>query len=174
MDPISIAMGLAQFAPAIIKWVSGSDKAAEVADKVVDVAKAVTGQTSGEAALEAIKADPNLVLTFRTKLLEMEADLDKAYLADRQDARRHNAAIVQAKGGNHRANLMVLLDAIGLLACLFVLAFYREHLSGELVALVSTIASIFGLCLRDAHQFEFGSSRGSQEKNEALFGKLGK
>lgn len=31
-----------------------------------------------------------------------------------------------------------------------------------------SIAGFFGLGLRDAHQFEFGSSRGSQEKNELL------
>ncbi len=42
MDPISIAFGLAQFAPQIIKWITGSDKAADAAEKVVDIAEAVT------------------------------------------------------------------------------------------------------------------------------------
>jgi hypothetical protein len=34
--------------------------------------------------------------------------------------------------------------------------------------MISAIASFFGLGLRDAHQFEFGSSRGSQEKTDIL------
>lgn len=64
------------------------------------------------------------------------------------------------------------IDAIGLIVCLVILGFYRQTLPGEVIALISTIASIFGLCLRDAHQFEFGSSRGSREK-DALINKPG-
>jgi hypothetical protein len=39
MDPITIGMALAQFAPSLIKIFTGSDKAADVAGKVVDIAK---------------------------------------------------------------------------------------------------------------------------------------
>ncbi len=67
-----------------------------------------------------------------------------------------------------RADLMVLGDVIGLVACLVVLTFFRKDIPGEVVGLLSTVASIFGLCLRDAHQFEFGSSRGSREKNAVI------
>lgn len=66
---------------------------------------------------------------------------------------------------------MVLFDAAGLVACLLVLTFFRQNIPGEVVGLLSTIAGIFGLCLRDAHQFEFGSSRGSREKDILLNGK---
>lgn len=167
MDPISIAFGLAQFAPQIIKWITGSDKAAEAAEKVVDIAEAVTKE-HGPHALEALKADPSMVLQFRQAVMASEADLDKAYLADRADARKRDVAYVQAGRTNKRANFMVAMDAIGLIVCLLVLAFYADNLRGEAIALISTVASIFGLCLRDAHQFEFGSSRGSQEKTELL------
>lgn len=167
MDPITVAMGLAQFAPQIIKWVTGSDKAADAAEKVVGIAETVTGR-SGPDALDALKADPALVLQFRQAVMANEADLDKAYLADRADARKRDVAYVQAGRTNKRANFMVAMDAIGLIVCLLVLAFYADNLRGEAIALISTVASIFGLCLRDAHQFEFGSSRGSQEKTDLL------
>jgi len=72
---------------------------------------------------------------------------------------------------NQRADLMVLLDVIGLVACLVVLALFRKEVPSEVVVLLSSIASVFGLCLRDAHQFEFGSSRGSREKDRILGGK---
>jgi hypothetical protein len=41
-------------------------------------------------------------------------------------------------------------------------------LSGEVIGIVSTIAGIFGSCLKDACAFEFGSSRGSKEKETHL------
>jgi len=31
--------------------------------------------------------------------------------------------------------------------------------------IISTVAGIFGACLKDAYAFEFGSSRGSKEKD---------
>lgn len=67
-----------------------------------------------------------------------------------------------------RADVMVLLDVVGLVACLVVLAVYRKDLPGEVVALLGSIATTFGLCLRDAHTYEFGSSRGSREKDRLL------
>ena len=167
MDPISIAFGLAQFAPQVIKWLTGSDKAADAAGAVVEIAETVTGR-KGADALDALKADPALVLQFRQSVIAQEADLDKAYLSDRADARKRDIAFIENGRVNKRANFMVAMDAIGLIVCLLVLALYADNLRGEAIALLSTVASIFGICLRDAHQFEFGSSRGSQEKTELL------
>lgn len=168
MNPITIAFGLAQFAPQIIKWITGSDKAADAATAVVDIAKKVTGRDDGAAAVDAMKADPALVIQFRMMLAAQEADLDKAFLADRQGARARDIEYVHAGKNNVRADLMVLIDAVGLVACMIVLALYHDQLQGEVIALLSTIASIFGLCLRDAHQFEFGSSRSSVTKTDLL------
>lgn len=68
MDPVTIAMGLATFVPDIVKWVSGSDKAADAAQKVVDIAQKVTGTSSGEEALEAVKANPTLALQLQQEI----------------------------------------------------------------------------------------------------------
>src|SRR5260221_683364 len=104
MDPITIAMGLAQFAPGVIKWLTGSDKAALVADKVVDVAKVVTGKGTPEEALQALQADPALVLQFQQSMAALEADLDRASLAARQDARKRAAAFLEHGLRNRRAD----------------------------------------------------------------------
>lgn len=72
MDPISIAMGLAQFAPSIIKFFSGSDKDAEIAQRVVDAAQTLTGTASGPEALEKIKASSELQLKLRQIISEQE------------------------------------------------------------------------------------------------------
>ena len=71
-------------------------------------------------------------------------------------------------GKNTRADVMVGGAVLGLVSCLLVLVFFRQEVPGEVVGIVSTIAGIFGACLRDAFQFEFGSSRGSKEKDELL------
>jgi hypothetical protein len=181
MDPISIAFSLAQFAPEVIRWLSGSDKAAEAASKIVGLAEGVTGR-KGNDAVEAIKADPAMVLQFKQAVMLNEQELEKAYLADRSDARKRDIALAASGMRNKRADYMVLLDVIGLLAGLIgmmALGYVKakhpdaitEGVFGALLAQLSTITSYFGLCLRDAHQFEFGSSRGSKEKDEAFFGR---
>lgn len=164
MDPITTAFALAQFAPQVIKWITGSDKAAEAAGKVVGMAEAVTGRTGG-AAIEALAQDPALVLQFRQAVIAAEVDLDKAYLADRADARARDVEIIKSGRNNTRADVMVLGAVAGLITCLVSLVFFRNQVPGEVVGIVSTVAGIFGACLRDAFQYEFGSSRGSAEKS---------
>lgn len=167
MDPISIAMALAQFAPGIIKWVTGSDKAQEAAQKVVEVAQAATGTMTGQDALQKLQASPEAVLAFRQALAAQEADLDKAYLADRQSARA--MAVDLAKAGQRDIKpWMIAADTLGLVSCVVAIVHFHGVLPPGVETLLTTIATIFGLCLRDAHQFEFGSSRGSQEKSDQL------
>ena len=167
--PIQIALALAPVVPEILRWITGDDKskAAEVAEQVVDVAERVTGKFGMEAA-EAVRADPKLMIQFRTRVLEIDADLDKAYLADRQDARKRDVALAQAGHDNRRKDVMIIGAVIGLLACLWVLVFFRNQIPGEVVGILSTISGLFGACLRDAFQFEFGSSRGSASKSQDL------
>jgi len=85
MDPITIAMGLAQFVPQITKWITGSDKASAVAQKAVDIAQAVTGAPSGDAALKALQADPNLVLKYRQAVLDQEIEFEKFAVQNASD-----------------------------------------------------------------------------------------
>ena len=78
-------------------------------------------------------------------------------------------AFVVNKKSNTRADIMVIAAAVGLLSCLISLALFRSNLPGEAVGIISTIAGIFGSCLKDAYSFEFGSSRGSKVKDLAGF-----
>ncbi len=164
---IAAALEIAKIAaPKLVGALTGSDQAADVAERLVNAAQEVTGSGTPDGAIAKLKADPNLVLQLNLRAQEIEADLEKAYLADRQSARQRDVDLAKAGMKNERANWMVVLDAAGLISCLAVLIFFRKELPGEVVGIVSTIAGIFGACLRDAHQFEFGSSRGSKEKDE--------
>ena len=171
MELLTIALGLAQLAPNLMRFFGAGDKPVAVAEKVVDIARSVTGESTGEAALAQLQADPAKAQEFRMAALQSDTALEQAYLDDRKDARARDVTMTQAGYHNKRADLMVLFDVVGLIACLVVLTVFRKDVPGEVVGLLSTIAGIFGLCLRDAHQFEFGSSRGSREKDLLLGGK---
>lgn len=167
MAPIlPIVMGLSQVAPIIARWLGG-ENAGQVAEKVVGIAQVVTGAKSPEEALAKIQADAKLASDFQIAVMANEKDMEALYLADRQDARKRDVALVQAGRTNNRANWMIAGDVVGLIVCLVVLTTMPD-LPGEVRGIVSTIAGFFGLGLRDAHQFEFGSSRGSREKDEVL------
>lgn len=169
MDPITIALALAsQFAPTLIKYFSNSDTAATVAGQVIDIAKTVTGKGDVAELAPALAADPALALAFREKVLANDNDLYKASLVDVQNARARDVEFLHAGKRNVRADVMVALDVIGLISCLVVLCFFRDKIPGEALGLISTIAATFGLCLRDAHQFEFGSNRSSKDKDETI------
>lgn len=77
MDPITIAMSLAQFVPQITKWVTGSDKAEQVAQKAIEIAQTVTGKPTGDQALADLQADPALVLQYRQAVLAQEVSFQQ-------------------------------------------------------------------------------------------------
>lgn len=173
MDPISAALGVASLAaPYIGKWLFGDDGAA-VAQQVVAVAQKVTATDSPAAAQQALQANPELVAQLQTQLATLNADLERAYLQDRQSARARDVELARSGRSNVRADLMVAGVTLGLIACIVVLAFYRSQVPGEVVGILSTVAGIFGSCLKDAFGFEFGSSRSSKEKDALIAQSIG-
>lgn len=158
MDPITVAMGLAQFAPQIIKWVSGSDKAEQAAKQVVDIAQAVTGKRGNEA-LEAMNIDPKLAMDFRRAILEVEADLDQAYLADVQHART-----------THRDHWMpwALTLTLAAMVSLLVAGLFALPTPPENKEVVYLIAGQLIGAFGTAVAYWLGSSRGSAMKQDDI------
>lgn len=166
MDPISIAFGLAQFAPQIIKWITGSDKAAEAAGQVVAIAETVTGRT-GPDALDALKADPALVLQFRQAVMANETELDKAYLADLADARKRDTKFIETGTRNVRADLMFLLAVV--VTCGLVWVVWKDPGINEYVKGIFTLVlGRFLGYLDNIYNFEFGSTRSSKTKDSTI------
>ena len=166
MDPISIAFGLAQFAPQIIKWITGSDKAADAASAVVDIAETVTGR-KGVDALDALKADPALVLQFRQSVIAQEADLDKAYLADRADARKRDAVFISTGTRNYRADVMFFL-AVAMIAALVWLVWKDPTINEYMKGIFTLVLGRFLGYLDNIYNFEFGSTRASKTKDATI------
>ncbi|MES2252175.1 MAG: hypothetical protein V4482_00620 [Pseudomonadota bacterium] len=164
---VAAAMGLAEFAPAIVRWLSGDD-AEKVAADVVSSARRITGKDELSELFDELRTDPTVLIQFQKDMLSMETERELAYLKDRQGARDRDVLLAQAGHRNYRADVMVISAAVGMITCLASLAYFKDHLPGEAVGIISTIAGIFGACLKDAYAFEFGSSRGSKEKDSTV------
>jgi len=72
---IPILGELITLVPNITKWITGSDAAEEVAERVIGIARKVTGTDSDTAAIAALKADPNLVLKYEEALLTQQLEM---------------------------------------------------------------------------------------------------
>lgn len=78
MDPISIALGLAQFVPGLTRLLMG-DKAGKVADQVVKAATTIAGTDNPQEAIAYLNANPELQLKLQQELnhiviAELEAE----------------------------------------------------------------------------------------------------
>lgn len=160
---IHAALGLMEFAPIITKLISGADATNNetIAAKVVNMAEKLTGSSDVERARSRLKLSPELQVKF-------EQQVQQLALEDRANARERDTALFSLGRRNVRADIMVLSALLGLLGCLGALTLFKLSLSGEVIGIISTIAGIFGSCLKDAYAFEFGSSRGSKEKEGHL------
>lgn len=164
---VPLALTLTQFAP-LLTQIVGGEMPEKTAAKVVAVAKAITGTDDASNVVHVLKTNPQALMEFQRAVADLAVTEERMVLADRQSARGRDIAMIQAGRGSLRADVMVVAAAMGLLGCLGALIYYHNQLPGEAVGIVSTIAGIFGACLKDAYAFEFGSSRGSREKDRQV------
>ncbi|MEQ8394962.1 hypothetical protein [Thalassobaculum sp.] len=165
---IAGAIALAtEFGPGLVRMLAG-DKAGDVAEKVSSVAREVTGLASDDEALALVRADPVKAAELRQRLAELEIDLERAYLADRQDARRRDVAIVTAGRYNWRADIMLALAFTSFIAIVWMTWQARLDMPDMVFAFLNMAAGALLKMIGDAFQFEFGSSRGSKEKDQLI------
>lgn len=170
MLPIALALA-SQFAPAVVKYLSGSDTAAAVAGQVVGIAQAVTGAATPEAAQAALAADPALALAFREKVMASESDLEKAYLGDRKDARAMQVAALGQDDLFSKRFVYYFASAWSLFAMFYFSAvtFWPPNGNGQRIAdtiLGVLIASVVGVMF----SYFYGTTRGSKDKDATIAG----
>ena len=164
---LGIAAAIAgEFAPDLLRYLAG-DAAGSAAERIVDAAREATGAESGDDALAALRADPRAAADFALGVRKLDADLEKAYLGDRQDARGRDVDLRRAGYRNLRADLMVLSAFLTLIVIVCVLWAYTD-IPQSVLAIFTMMAGQILKMLSDAFQFEFGSSRGSKEKGARL------
>lgn len=152
-----------EFAPSLIRMFAG-DKAGAVADQVVGAAKQITGRDDPDEAAAALRADPEMALAFKRHMADIEVRLEEAYLADRQNARARDIELRKAGERNWRADVMILAAAGALVFVVWQVNTGASEKSAVLAIYNMAIGALLKM-LGDAFHFEFGSSRGSKEKD---------
>jgi hypothetical protein len=158
MDALTTAMGLATYAPRIVKWLSGSDKAEAVAQKVVAVAEAVTGRP-GTDAVYTLEGNPDKVLEFRTRIAELEADVEKAVMEDKQHAR--------AAHRDHWMPWLLTLTLVAMVSGTVAGLLFVAVPDGNKEVLYLIVGQLIGAFVT-AVAYWLGSSRGSAVKQDEL------
>ena len=160
---LPLLLSLGSLFPVVTKAIQSNNKPA--LEKIAEVATSITQSTVPAEVMKLLGNNELMRAEFDQALMRIEQDIDLAYLKDIQHARGRDLARVKEGQGNLRADIMVVAAAGGLAGCLCCLVFYESALPGEAVGIISTVAGIFGACLKDAYAFEFGSSRGSKNKD---------
>jgi hypothetical protein len=161
---LKAATTLAAFFPTILRWINGAS-GENIASDIFKIAQHITGEKNIGDIESSLAGNPKYLVEFQKALLAFEQTMSLHETSDRNSARRRDMELVHNGRQNFRADIMVMAAAAGLASCLLALAFYRGSLPGEAVGIISTVAGIFGSCLKDAYAFEFGSSRGSKDKD---------
>jgi hypothetical protein len=127
----------------------------------------LTEQYNVDKAYKVLKKDHQKMIVFYQYLLNSKKDPLPTNLrffgASELTKNTHENNYDKSR---YKSLLSMLIGAIsGLLVCVITLVFFSKELKGEVIGILSTISGIFGACLKDTYAFEFGSSRGSREKD---------
>lgn len=165
MELITLALGLGQLVPAITKWITGSDKAAEVAEQVVGIAETVTGKT-GSDALTSIKADPALLLSFREKVMEQSTEIERLAYGDTANARHMQEVALTQDDLFSKRFVYYLAAGWSLFSAVYIILISVIEIPQASVRFVDTILGfLLGTVVATIIQFFLGSSIGSKAKD---------
>lgn len=164
MNPFILPL-ITEFLPTLGRWLA-HDKATDVVGHVETLAKNITGLHDMKDAITVLRQQPEVLLAFQKAWVQYEETLTRLSNEDRNNARYRDINLYGQKR-RWRADMMTTVAVFGLAGCLGMLI-YSPALPREVMGIISTIAGIFGSCLKDVYAFEFGSSRSSQEKTALL------
>lgn len=160
---VALAMKLLPFAgmvPEVLKALGG-DKAAEAAEKVVAVAKAVTGTGTGEDALQAIQENPDKALEYQKAMSAERLEFARIDMQDRDSARRREVEVKDKIPGT--LAVAVTIGFFGILS--YMLKFGAPQEGGE--ALLVMLGSL-GTAWTAIIAYYFGSSLSSSKKDATI------
>ena len=109
-------------------------------------------------------ADSNEIIELRKLDAEFKTELERLGVQDRADARQRDLA---RPGNNWRADFLALIAIVGLVLCVWFVARDTE-MPERAVNAIMFVAGILAAAVRDVYAFEFGSSRGSKEKDDII------
>jgi len=166
MDPFTIALGLAQFAPSIMRFFGAGEKSTAVVEKIVGTAQNITGASSPAEALEMIRVNAAKQAEFQMAVLKLDSEMELAYLADVQSARSRDVEIVKSGGKNYRADSMYILAVLLIASLVWIVL--KSGLDEYAKGIITLVLGRFLGYLDNIYNFEFGSTRGSRTKDTTI------
>lgn len=173
MDPITIALALAaQFAPEILKHFTNSDKAADVAGKVIEIAQTVTGAATPDGAKAAIEKDPAAALAFQQAVMAREVELERLATADLASARARDVAFLQTGKYNWMRLFLTGFTAVAIVGLVYYVI-QNDDINEYAKGIISVgLGRLWGY-LDGIYQFEFGRTRSGEQKDATIAAQAG-
>lgn len=167
MIPIVGAL-LAQGLPLLANAIMAKGK--EWVEEKTGVSIPDTSIVSEEKLVELRQAELNHELEFRKLATEdnrIEAELEKAYLADTQSARNMQLEAIKSDDQFVRRFVYYFATGVGLISALYIFLITFAEVPKENVRFADTIIGfLLGTCLAMVMQYLYGSTRGSQKKDQ--------
>ena len=177
---IPIAAGLAvkaatslaaEFLPGLVGKLTGK-QGERIARAVVDSASEAAGIDAAEKPEQAaarLRRDPALLVQFKARVLEHDETMTALANEDRADARARDAQVRErGRWGNLRADVLALAVVLLLWRIIEALLGGEVPLDGAGRDAVFLLFGAVIALVKDVYQFEFGSSRGSKDKDAQL------
>lgn len=167
---IPLAMQLGQIVPGIIKLLTGSDKAEEVAGKVVDIARTVTGIDAPEFAVQAIQADPAKMMEFQLAMGAQQADFDRLFLADMQNARAMQMAALAQDDGFSKRFVYYFASGWSIFTMVYVvgITFWPPAEESGKANSATILGFLLGTVVSGIFAYLFGTNRNSKAKDATI------
>jgi hypothetical protein len=174
--PLALIGTLINAAPSIIEFF-GNKKQADTAEKVIDIAKQITGEKEPEKAVEAIAANPELALQFERAVMDNKLEFKKLdleeqriYVNDVQDARKFRDERTFWLGVSILCIFCIAVVLV-LIGSYFIIVGKLVIDAGIFAALTGMIGTLVGYTAANAQavvNYFFGSSHGSMVKSDEL------
>ena len=165
---IDLAISLSRrFAPHLMRRLAGP-RAAAVAEQVLGLAQTVTGASDPADIERRLAEDAEKAHAFRVRTADLDAELEQAYLADRQDARDMRLKLAALGQTDWMMCAVGAIVVLGFVAT--VLAAFFAELTEQQRYLVFSLAGLLGGMSSQVVSYFFGSSRGSAEKTRLMSG----
>lgn len=171
MDPLTLiglagtlaqVTGLDQYLGAKL----GGEKGAEVAGRIVDAAKAVTGAATPEEAIEAINGNASFQAELKLKLLDMENQEAERTLADRKDARAMQVAALGQDDLFSKRFVFYFAWFWSIFTMIYIMVITLAPIPADNQRFADTILGfMLGTLIATIINFFFGSSRQSHMKD---------
>lgn len=162
-----LLLALANFAPLLIKYIGAGDATQKIVEAVSVVATTITGAKTPEEALKNLQESTEIAQKFQLAILEKSQQLDEIFLKDIQNARNRDIEIRKTGQRNTRAETMYVL-AVVMIVILVYLVWSDTSLSEYVKGVVTLVLGRFLGYLDSIYNFEFGTTRTAQEKDQTI------